>query len=319
MQRQLILVAEESKDAKHSLKNIVVLLAVVLILSVSLCAFYINWQLNKISYVTIDNNENALGIETNLNNGSQGPLNLVIFGIDQQDSDIGRSDVIMIVSIDNKNQKIKLSSILRDTYVNIPGRGMDKLNHAYAFGGPQLSISTINSNFDLDIKDFIAVDFSGMEKIVDRVGGVDINVMPEEVSRIKGLTQAGVQHLNGVQAVDYMRIRRVGNGDFQRTERQRSVLTEVIYKLQATGPTEMPGLVDEIFPLISTSFSKKDILDIGAATFAANIQSVEKARFPIDSASHGDMINGIYYLVADLKVNTAVMHDFIYNDIQPDE
>lgn len=307
------------EEKKHIFKKVLIYCGLVLAAALLLLGFYMYWELNKIDYVPINQSDGALGITPDSSYESQGPLNLVIFGIDQQDSDIGRSDVIMIVSIDNKNQKIKLSSILRDTYVNIPGRGMDKLNHAYAFGGPQLSISTINSNFDLDIKDFIAVDFSGMEKIVDRVGGVDINVMPEEVSRIKGLTQAGVQHLNGVQAVDYMRIRRVGNGDFQRTERQRSVLTEVIYKLQATGPAEMPGLVDEIFPLISTSFSKKDILDIGADTFAANIQSVEKARFPIDSASHGDMINGIYYLVADLKVNTAVMHDFIYNDIQPDE
>jgi LCP family protein required for cell wall assembly len=305
---------EKVEDKKLSKRNVILILAVLLISVVSLSGWYIYLQLNKINYVTITNSDEALGIKPELNNEEQLPLNVALFGVDQWDTEVGRSDVIMIVSIDKKYKKIRLSSIMRDTYVNIPGHGMDKINHAYAFGGPQLSINTINSNFNLDIKDFATIDFSNMEKVVDLCGGVDIDVSPEELSRIHGLEQAGVQHLNGEQAVDYMRIRYVGNGDYQRTERQRSVLTEIIYKIQAIGATDLPALVDEILPLVTTSFTKSDLLKIGADTFAANIRTVEKARFPMDSACEGTMIHGIYYLVADLNVNTNAMHDFIYND-----
>lgn len=306
--------SEKNDEKKFSVKKIIIIFTVLLVLALSWCGWYIYSQLSKISYVTINNSDEELGIKPELNNEEQLPLNVAIFGIDQWENVEGRSDVIMIVSIDRKNKKVKLSSIMRDTYVNIPGHGMDKINHAYAFGGPQLAINTINSNFDMDIKDFATVDFSNMEKLVDDCGGVDINVLPEELSRIEGLEQAGVQHLNGKQALDYMRIRYVGNGDYQRTERQRGVLMEIIYKIQADGPSELPALVDEILPLVTTSFTKKDILRIGAEAFAANIRTVEQDRFPLDSASHGAMINGVWYLVADLNANTNAMHDFIYND-----
>lgn len=309
---------DKNESKKFSGKKAVIFFGIILISAISLFCLCTYIQLNKMSHVTIDQSDEALGIppesEQDLKNSEDRPLNIAIFGIDQWDDENGRSDVIMIVSIDKINKKIKLSSIMRDTYVNIPGHGMDKINHAFAFGGPQLAINTINSNFNMDIKNFAAVDFTNMEKIVDYFGGVDINVFPEELSRIDGLTQAGVQHLNGKQAVQYMRIRKVGNGDWQRTQRQRDVLAEIIIKIQAAGSAALPDLVAQNLPLVTTSLNNIDILKIGTEAFAANIRTIEKARFPIDSASEGKIINGIYYLTADLNVNTNAMHDFIYND-----
>jgi len=312
--------SEKSEDKKFSTKKLIICLTVILILAVSLFGWYVYSQLNKIDHMAIDKSDEALGITPNLeqeiNFAQSPPLNIVIFGIDQWDNEMGRADVIMIVSIDKKNKKVKLSSIMRDTYVKIPGHGMDKINHSFAFGGPQLAIQTINSNFNMDIRDFAAVDFTNMEKIVDYFEGVDINVFPEEVSSIDGCTHAGLQHLNGKQAVDYMRLRYVGNGDYQRTARQRDVLAEIIIKIQAAGPAALPDMVAQTLPLVTTSYNNIDIIKIGTEALAANIRTVEKARFPMNSASDGKTINGIYYLVADLTANTNAMHDFIFNDIK---
>ncbi|MEA4924864.1 MAG: LCP family protein [Syntrophomonadaceae bacterium] len=307
----------ESNEGKNYKKPLLIF-AVLMGLIIASLGFYTYSQLNKIDHVAIDQSDEALGINTDpqqeTSTADVPPLNFAIFGIDQWDNENGRTDVIMVVSIDKKNKKVKLSSIMRDTYVNIPGHGMDKINHAYAYGGPQLAINTINSNFNMDIKDFATVDFTNMEKIVDHFGGVDINVFPEEVSSIDGVKQAGLQHLNGKQAVDYMRLRNVGNGDYQRTGRQRDVLAELIIKIQAAGPAALPDTITQTLPLVTTSLNNIDILKIGMESLAANIQTVEKARFPIDSTSEGKMIKGTYYLVADLNANTTAMHDFIYND-----
>ncbi len=315
-------VAKKSKN-----KYIIFSIAVVLLISALSFAIYIYWQTSKITYVPLDRSKESLGINDDIAIEAQGllipeypPLNIALFGIDQEDlSDKGRSDVIMIMSIDKRNHCIKLSSIMRDTYVKIPGYGMDKINHAFAFGGPELAVKTINSNFDLDIRDYAYVSFLGMASIVDRVGGVEIDVLESEVPHIDGLQQSGRQVLNGKQAVDYARIRYVGNGDYQRTERQRSVLTEVIYKAQILGPDAVPGLVSELLPYTVTTISQTDLIKMGIDVLTSNLTTVKRTRIPTDETCDGKIINGIYYLVADIRANTAFLHNFIYSDIAPNE
>ena len=128
---------------------------------------------------------------------------------------------------------------MRDSYVNIDGRGMDKINHAYAFGGPQLAVKTINSNYKLNIKDYVAVNFSTLPKLVDAVGGVDINIKDYELSELRdfGINSTGLQRLDGEQALMYARIRFVGNGDYERTERHRTILNSVFNKLMKQEKT----------------------------------------------------------------------------------
>nr|WP_281418728.1 LCP family protein [Clostridium frigoris] len=132
------------------------------------------------------------------------------------------SDSIMIVSIDSNNKKIKISSIMRDTYVKIKGHGQTKITHAYAYGGPQLAIRTINENFNLNIRDYITLDFFSFEKIIDAIGSVSIDIKQDEISPINDkivevskiekksvpkITKPGLQNLNGLQAVAYTRVR----------------------------------------------------------------------------------------------------------------
>ena len=166
--------------------------------------------------------------------------NIALFGIDSTDSTSGRSDSIMVATLDPIHNKLKLTSFMRDSYVNISGYGYDKLNHAYAYGGAALAINTLNTNFGLNISDFVAVDFASLPKIINSLGGIDLPIRDDELQYINDyidhinsldgtnsphITTAGTQHVDGVQALAYSRIRYTSGGDFERTERQRTVLT----------------------------------------------------------------------------------------------
>ena len=279
----------------------------------------------------------ALGISEKVQkrNGSATnlPTNIALFAVDRRSSDIeGNSDVIMIISIDPVTKKLKMSSLLRDTYVNIEEKGKDKLNAAFAIGGPQLAIKTINQNFDLDIKDYINVDFFSAAKIVDALGGVNINVKPAELSFLNNylyeisliekipsvpLTSAGLQKLNGKQTVAYTRIRAVGRGDYERTERQRNVLVALFSKMQGAGPDIFPVFMNEILPNLETSMSSRTLFTIGSNILNSKTKVIEQARFPMDSACKGERINNVWYLNTDLKATSNSLYNFIYKNIQP--
>ncbi|WP_367868617.1 LCP family protein [Pedobacter sp. WC2423] len=261
------------------------------------------------------------------------PINLALFAVDRRDKNQeGNSDVIMIITIDQVTKKIKMSSIMRDTYVNIEGKGMDKINAAFAFGGPQLAIKTINQNFDMDIQDYINVDFFGTAKMIDALGGVEINVKPEEIPYLNNylkeisiienippvnVTNPGIQVLNGRQTVAYTRIRAVGRGDYERTERQRTVLIALFNKMKGAGPALYPVFMNQILPNMETSLSGMNLFKIGGDLLNSKSKTIEQARFPLDSSSKGIRVNNIWYLSADLKVTTAALHNFIYKSISP--
>src|SRR5699024_9711213 len=158
-----------------------------------------------------------LGIlENNIEEGFKDnkTMNIALFGLDKgQDGEGSRSDSIMIASVDKHHKKIKLTSIMRDTYVEIEDRGMDKIGHAYAFGGPELAMKTINQNFNMNIRDFVSIDFSGFQKIIDAIGGVEIDVKPNEVSHVK-IDGSGLQTLSGEQALAYSRLIKTDNVDY---------------------------------------------------------------------------------------------------------
>jgi LCP family protein required for cell wall assembly len=261
------------------------------------------------------------------------PVNIALFAVDRRNkNDEGNSDVIMIITIDQVTKKIKMSSIMRDTYVNIEGKGMDKINAAFAIGGPQLAIKTINQNFDMDIQDYINVDFFGTAKMIDALGGVEINVKPEEIPYLNNylkeisiienippvdVTSPGIQKLNGRQTVAYTRIRAVGRGDYERTERQRSVLIALFSKMKGSGPELYPVFMNQILPNMETSLSGMSLFKIGGDILNSKTKLIEQARFPLDAASKGIRVNNTWYLSADLKINTAALHNFIYKNINP--
>ena len=261
------------------------------------------------------------------------PVNIALFGVDIRSSDFeGNSDVIMIMSIDIVTKKIKMSSILRDTYVNIEGKGMDKINVAFAFGGPQLAVKTINENFEMDIKDYINVDFFSAAKIVDALGGVNINLNPNELTYLNGylkeisiidgidwipLAKPGFQILSGKQAVAYTRIRAAGRGDYDRSERQRSLLVALFSKMQGAGSSIFPVFLEQILPYLETNMDSRMLFSIGSNILNSKTKTIEQARFPLDKHSKGERINAVWYLKTDLKATTNLLYNFIYRNIQP--
>ncbi|URZ08138.1 Polyisoprenyl-teichoic acid--peptidoglycan teichoic acid transferase TagU [Clostridium felsineum] len=260
-------------------------------------------------------------------------INIALFGVDRrQKTDISRSDSIMILTMDPTHKKLKISSIMRDTYVNVDGHGKTKITHAYAYGGPQLAIKTINENFNLNVKDYVTVDFYAFEKIIDKLNGVEIDVQPDEVNYLNSyidevskyekvkpnhVTASGKQLLDGRQAVAYSRIRYTAGGDFQRTERQRTVLMAVFNKMKAQGKGNMISMMDEMLPYTETSLGSLDIAKYGTKFLSLNIDSIDQERFPVDGYCSGITVDGVWYLNTDLAVTSDQMRKYIFDDVKP--
>jgi polyisoprenyl-teichoic acid--peptidoglycan teichoic acid transferase len=294
------------------------ILGVILILA--LVVFGITYsQLSKIKLTSIPKTNEGLGITQKVaDTAAKAKItNIMLYGDDRLDkNENGRSDSMIVLSIDETNNKVKMCSIMRDSYVNIEGHGMDKLNHAFSYGGPALSIKTINQNYELDIKDYIKVDFDGLKAIVDYLGGVEIPIKSYELPGVTsvGITKAGTYNLSGTQALAYARIRYYGNNDYERTDRQRLVLSEIFKKIKAKGATGFPGVVAKILPYVETSLAQSDILSLGMKMASSNISNVEQLRLPLDNYKKDVTIDGVYYLQWDKQPNLDALHKFIWGE-----
>lgn len=305
------------KRSKISLVILGVILSIILII-VGGVYWYSSHLFNKIEKVEIDTSDVGIKeeVKEKLSQYSGSVINIALFGIDAEEGSAGRSDSIIIATIDTTHKKLKLTSIMRDSYVTIADRGQDKINHAYAFGGPQLAIKTLNENFDLNIEDFVAVNFTTMPKIIDRLGGVTIDITSEEVRHIPGIDSAGTYTLTGKQALAYSRIRYASGGDYVRTDRQRTVLNKVFEKILATNVTQYPGLLSEILPMVKTSLDYSEVLNLGNEVLKMGVTNLEQERFPRDEYCEGKMIGGIYYLTFDKENTVQQLHDYIFEDIK---
>lgn len=285
----------------------------------------------------LDKSNAALGISSGVLSSlaalEKPPLNIAVFGVDRRDNKVyGNADMIMIISLDQVTKQIKLSSILRDTYVNINGLGMDKINAAFATGGPQMAIRALNENFSMDIRDFLSLDFFGSAKIIDALGGVTITVKKEEIPNLNRylkeigpaelmasdeIQHEGLQKLNGRQAVAYTRIRYVGNADYERTERQRKVMSALLENVRTFNSEALPALAMQIFPYMVTSIPPLTLFKLGSDFSNSKSIRLEPAMFPLAKESKGVFIDGLWYLSADLKATTNSLHNFIYKNIKP--
>jgi len=240
--------------------------------------FYLNSKLSQMKQVNID--ENNLSVSTQVEENLTGYRNIALFGVDSRDSDLGkgnRSDCIIIASINNDTKEINLVSVYRDTYVDIDGYGLDKITHAYSYGGPELALKTLNKNLDLNIKEFVTVNFDAVADAVDALGGVDIRIEEDEISAINSairntakytgfdaeyVENAGMQTLNGVQAVGYSRVRYTEGGDYRRTERMRTVIEAMFKKLKDKSIGEINSFADKILPEVYTNLEPNEVLSL---------------------------------------------------------
>jgi len=327
------------KPKKHRLLKALACILTVLILGVVAYGAYFFVMLNSIERVPVPDNSSDLGIGQPGDYYPNEVTTIALFGIDDRGDGAGRSDAILLLTVDPGNHKVKVTSLMRDSYVNVDGYGMTKLGHAYIYGGAQLAIKTINQNFDLNITDYVTVNFNQLAEVIDALGGVEIditeaerasaNVNIREVAILNGdeggadyIEAAGLQTLSGSQAVGYARIRNVGNSDFERTERQRLVLNKLFDKALKLGPTQYPAVLAKILPLVQTSLTNSEILSIGFNALKGGTPAFEQARFPLDediAPATGSTINGVWYLTYSDENTISKLHDFLFNDISPYE
>ncbi len=326
-----------SDRKSKSSKNFWVGLSITIILLVLFLtsAAFAYFKLGKIKTVKLDQSQSSLGInEETLKDPKKSEsdfVNILIMGIDAmvEVNNSFSADTIMIATIDKAHKKLKLTSVMRDSLVAVEGIGDTKLKYAYSYGGPSLLIKTVNQNFNMNIKDYVEVDFYEVEKIIDYLGGVEINIEPEEVKILNDyqydiakregknfvpLKKSGLQTLNGMQAVAYSRIRYVGNYDFERTLRQRRVMAEVIKKFSGKNIIELSNLSDKLLPLIETSLNKGEIISLGSYVVINKLTKPEQFRIPTDKTYH-DYTNpkdGLYYMKWDKQPTIDALHNFIF-------
>lgn len=327
--------AERKKLIKRRRRKRMILLVVeVIILAVLSVVAYGVFKLGKLDFNILDERNLEAYKDT-------GPYtNIALFGLDSRNDELEggvQSDSIMIASINNETSEVKLISVYRDTLLKQKDGTYEKANSAYNVGGPEDAISMLNRNFDLDIKNYISVNFSALIKAIDALGGIELDMTEEEAdwcyryamdtAEIAGVecgdfeVKAGKQHVDGVHAVAYARIRYTEGNDFKRTERQREVLEKTAQKAKEADFLTLNQIVDEVFPLISTSFSMQDLL--GFAANALDYTIVETSGFPYQVTTSENVIShtGSYVVPIGFTDNVTKLHGALFEDsaYQPSE
>lgn len=314
---------KEKKRKHRKLKifgKIVLTLIIILAVLLGTAYWYVTNKLGKLNKVDID--EADLGISTETSSNLSKYRNIAIFGVDSRSDDYGvgnRSDCIIIASINNSTGEIKLISVYRDTYVNIKGHGLDKITHAYSYGEAPLAINTLNRNLDLNIKEFVTVNFDSVAKAVDQLGGVKINITSEETkyintyidetAKVTGkaanhITQAGTYNMDGVQAVAYSRIRYTAGGDYKRTERMRTVIEAMFTKLKTKNVAEINSFADKILPCVYTNISSGDLISMIPSM--AKYKVGESIGWPYETK--GKTMDRWYGIPVTLESNVTKLH-----------
>ncbi len=266
--------------------------------------------------ITWNNNETV--------DGDDDVINILLIGQDRRPGEVrARSDSMIIATINKSDKTVKLTSLMRDLYVQLPGYSDNRINAAYSFGGMELLDATIKQNFDIDIDGNIEVDFSGFTSVIDAVGGVDMELSEAEIAVInngsssdgtKLPSAAGTYHLNGAQALTYSRIRYIGNSDFGRTERQRKVLLAAFDNIKKLSLSEMLTLADTVLPLLATDMNRGDLVRLASDVFMMGIDTIETHNIPEDASYSAVRINGMDVLVPDIDECRKVLQQIIYGD-----
>lgn len=260
---------------------------------------------------------------------SKDVTNIALFGLDsRQDNDVGRSDAMIILSIDRAHDKIKMTSLARDSYVKVEGHGSTKLTHAWAYGKASLAVKTINQNYGMNITDYAYVNFYEFVELIDYIGGVDIELNADELrvaneyyapelNRL-GITcppipGTGLQHLTGAQALAYSRNRYTGS-DIDRGNRQKNVLQAAYEQMKNTPITKYPGVISKVLSMVHTNLTNSEMLSIAtwaiSKTPTIEMLSLPNAECNPSGGNWGDGSGWVYRY--DLDVATNVLHNFIY-------
>ncbi len=324
---------KKKKRKKKKSRKLILFLFEILLLAVLLVVAYFFQLMNRIDYEGM--NESEAGINEDLDQNTldslEGYTNIALFGLDNRSKnnyESGNSDVIMIASINNKTKEVKLVSIYRDTYLSVGNGKFFKCNNSYATGGPKQAVQMLNSNLDLDIKEYVCVDWAAMVEVIDALGGLDLEITEGEMSQINkykhdidevtGLstpevTQYGKVHLDGTQATTYARIRKLAGDDFKRASRQRIVLQAILEKAKKADIGTLTSICNSVVDDISTSLSLSEILWLAKNVTSYKIAST--TGFPFDLTTKHISPMGDTVVPADLRANVTELHKYMFDDL----
>ncbi len=283
---------------------------------------------NEVEGVKVD--ENNLRYEKNVKN-------ILILGIDSRkiNSTKSRSDVMIILTVNQNTNKIVMSSIMRDTYVHIPGKSSNtKINAACAYGGGSLAVKTVESSFGIKIDNFIIFNFYSFMDIVDALGGVDVDITKAEkkyvnmyissINKRMGLSKnhgllnktGSNVHLTGKQAMGYVRVRYAGNADYERTERQREVMEQMIKKARTADYGKLMNILDSVSENIATDMSSMELLGYAANATKYLNYDIEQLRIPINGSYKGGVYKGAWVLRIDFEKNRKALYNAVFGSTE---
>lgn len=296
-------------------KLLIILVSILIIFSLGGVVTYNKINQSKKVELKATDEELNVSEETVQKSQEKNIENILLLGIDHDEN---ASDAIMIVSLDKNNKKVKLTSIMRDTYVYFGEGKSNKINYAYNYGGVELTIQKLNEIFNLDIKKYAKVDFDGFMKIVDAFGGYEAEISEAQRKEInyklgyESLKTSGKVLLTGEQTAAYARIRRL-DGDFNRTERQREIMFDIFKKAKNIPLTSYPSVISELSSYVETNLSALESLELVKFMISVDNNSAEQFRVPIDGTT-SDNSEGVYHLDWDREPNIKALHNFIYGE-----
>ncbi|MCR5214582.1 MAG: LCP family protein [Eubacterium sp.] len=259
--------------------------------------------------------------------------NIALFGIDARDNSLGkgsRSDAILIASINNDTKKIKLLSVYRDTLLQVSKEDgtsvTTKVNSAYAYGGPELAVQTLNKNLDLNITEYVTLNWEALTRTIDALGGITVHIEENELDTLNGVLaeqiavnginsdgvyETGYVILNGAQATAYSRIRSTDQGDITRTERQREVVEAMLTKAKQSDIMTLNSIIDQVFPYVGTSITEEQIYELVKGVTSYELEG--SVGFPVEWEFYSTETKGSCIAPVDLTENVIAMQKYLFN------
>lgn len=316
------------KKMNKALKVILIILVIIIVIVAAVVAA--GWgMISEMQDESID--ENAIGLNDETVQKLSEYRNIALLGIDSRQDDYGlgnRSDCIIIASINKSTNDVKLISVYRDSYLQLNEKGkttLDKVTHAYSYGGAQNTLLALNTNLDLNIKEYLTVNFDTVVLAVDALGGVDIDITSDELKYLNSyidatsqssgvkashITSPGKQKLSGVQAVAYSRIRYTAGGDYKRAERMRTVVQAMVTKAKSLSATQLISVANKILPHVSTNISNSEIISLAPTLAKMNFST--SIGWPYETK--GIKLDRWYGVPVTLESNVIRLHKEVFND-----
>ncbi len=313
------------RTARRKKKKHITFVIEILVLVLLAAGLFVAAKVGKIKRTDVSKGDIVINNDVDL----KGYTNIALFGVDSREGSLDKdahSDAILVASINNETKDVKLVSVYRDTYLDNTNGEFRKATECYYFGGPSRAISMLNKNLDLDITDFVTVDFTAVADVVDALGGIDIDVQEDEIvhlnnyqvegSQVTGkeivpVEYAGLQTLNGLQALSYCRIRYTEGSDFKRTERQRTVLQKILEKAKGADLLTLNSLIDKVAGNMMTSLNNTELLSLVKDVASYNL--TDQTGFPFNLTT-ANLQAGDCVVPVNLEDNVRQLHQWMFGD-----